>query len=203
MKRVILVVLMGLLVCSLALVGCSAATTSETMPKSIVISTYQHGTVGHVAGSAIATVVSIHTPMVAHAKPVTGATVQHPTVNRGENHTGICTFPDLEQAWSGVGEFTESHTNLRHLAYLLSHDLPFSIYSSTIVNEATAYEVTKEMFENAEELKPAHQDLSGFTGEAMVSRIPAAPFHPGAIRLYQEKGVWTKELEDHQKKYIP
>jgi len=86
---------------------------------------------------------------------------------------------------------------------VLSHDLPFTFYASTNLSDEAAYQVVKAVFENAEEMKPLHVVMSRFEGKTMASRVPTAPFHNGAIRLYKEKDVWSQELEDYQKKSSP
>ena len=61
------------------------------------------------------------------------------------------------------------------------------------MNDETAYQLTKAMFENLDDAHAVNQGLKPLTLEnAFVSL--AAPLHPGAVRYYEEAGV---EIPDH------
>ncbi|MBI4321859.1 MAG: TAXI family TRAP transporter solute-binding subunit [Chloroflexi bacterium] len=70
--------------------------------------------------------------------------------------------------------------------------------ASTHMNDDAAYAITKSMWDNLPKLQPVHSLLAGLTHERFVSRDATIPFHPGAIKFYKEKGVWTKEMDDLQ-----
>jgi len=61
-----------------------------------------------------------------------------------------------------------------------------------VVNEAMdeqlAYEIVRAMFENQDDLAAAHPAANDLTLETAVQNSPL-PFHPGAIRYYEEQGV--------------
>lgn len=50
------------------------------------------------------------------------------------------------------------------------------------------YTITKEVFENLEQLKKIHPVLSGLTRESMLEGL-TAPIHNGAMKYYKEKGM--------------
>ena len=66
------------------------------------------------------------------------------------------------------------------------------------VSDAAIYEITKAIWENNAELleKPG---LFEWTQAKFLTKEPRLPYHPGAIKFYQEMGVWTKDMEDFQK----
>jgi uncharacterized protein len=77
----------------------------------------------------------------------------------------------------------------------------FVLAGNTQLSEAAAYEIVKALWEHYRELHPIYQWLKDwapptFTNEAVV------PFHPGAVRLYKEKGVWTPALEQNQQRLM-
>ena len=63
--------------------------------------------------------------------------------------------------------------------------------------EETAYTVIKALLENYKELLPVHKDFYGWTPERAV-RDMGMPYHPGAIKYYKEKGLWSSEMEQRQ-----
>ena len=64
------------------------------------------------------------------------------------------------------------------------------------------YHITKALWENYKELAPVHPRLKFWTPNRFASARAVVPYHPGSIKWYKEKGVWTQELDEHQKKLL-
>ena len=77
-----------------------------------------------------------------------------------------------------------------------------SIYIATHADmpEDFVYELTKMVWENFDEFAAIHPVAGLFSPEA-VKRTNYA-YHPGAIKYYKEKGVWTEELDERQAKIL-
>jgi hypothetical protein len=63
-----------------------------------------------------------------------------------------------------------------------------TICTSADVPDDVIYTVTKEVFENIEELRKLHPALAVLTRENMMQGL-SAPLHPGAIKYFQEVGL--------------
>jgi hypothetical protein len=62
------------------------------------------------------------------------------------------------------------------------------------LSDEAAYQVVKAMWENCKDFAPIHVLLKDWTQERFVSREALIPYHPGAVRFYKEKRVWTDEM---------
>jgi TRAP transporter TAXI family solute receptor len=69
-------------------------------------------------------------------------------------------------------------------------------------SEKASYEIAKALWEHCAELAPSHPLLRTWKQENMVNATLKVPYHPGAIRLYKEKGAWTPEMEKSQQEFL-
>lgn len=58
------------------------------------------------------------------------------------------------------------------------------------VSEDVVYKVTKTLHERADKMRAATPALGFFEQEAMAKNLDPIQYHPGAIRFYQEAGLW-------------
>jgi uncharacterized protein len=66
------------------------------------------------------------------------------------------------------------------------------LFVNAEMNEQLAYDILATIFDNLEEVKAIHPEAEKLSLEAAVTGS-SIPFHPGAIRFYQERGVWQGE----------
>ena len=63
-----------------------------------------------------------------------------------------------------------------------------TVVTSADVDESIVYALTREVFENLDELKTQHPAFEFLTREAMLQGL-SAPLHPGAVKYYKEAGL--------------
>ncbi len=73
-----------------------------------------------------------------------------------------------------------------------------SIVASTHMSDELAYTIIKTWWEHWKELEPIHPQLRGWNPDVFVQEIATIPYHPGAIKLYKEKGKWSAEMDRNQ-----
>ncbi|WP_299314112.1 TAXI family TRAP transporter solute-binding subunit [uncultured Halomonas sp.] len=73
--------------------------------------------------------------------------------------------------------------------------IPNVLAVSSEMDEELAYQITKMLFEQTDELIAVHPAANDTTVEFSVNSTPVA-FHPGALRYYEEVGA---EVQDHQR----
>ncbi len=61
----------------------------------------------------------------------------------------------------------------------------------------TVYKVTKVLFDNIDEFHGFHAAAKEWTLSEAIEP-PTIPYHPGAIRYFEEKKAWTDALQKHQ-----
>ena len=82
----------------------------------------------------------------------------------------------------------------------VAYDIYFATHkgaSDQLVNA-----VLKPIWDNAEKLQPMHPGFKEWTRERAASAEVTLPYHPAAIKFYQEKGVWKKEMDQAQQKLL-
>jgi len=71
--------------------------------------------------------------------------------------------------------------------YSLAYDAV--VFASTKTPDDLVYRVVKTIYENKAELGASFAPFNMIEQREIAKRIPI-PYHPGAIRFYQEKGMW-------------
>jgi TRAP transporter TAXI family solute receptor len=73
-------------------------------------------------------------------------------------------------------------------------DNPVSVVQNILVANASmpdkvAYDIVKTLFEKKPELIAVHREAENFVLEAQTNKNSPIPWHPGALKYFQEKGV--------------
>ncbi len=69
--------------------------------------------------------------------------------------------------------------------------------ASSRLSEDAVYQVTKTLFDNIDEFHGFHASAREWTLKETLEE-PKIPYHPGAVRYFKEKGLWTPEMEKEQ-----
>lgn len=83
-------------------------------------------------------------------------------------------------------------TGVEKEQYLWAFDI-YLIAREDLPVEA-AYQAVKALWENHKELGAIHVLLKDWTTDKFATNEALIPYHPGAIKFYKEKGVWTDEM---------
>jgi len=78
---------------------------------------------------------------------------------------------------------------IREPAVLIGYD--FTLFSNKNVPDKVVYDVTKALFEGEKDLHAVSAVWRSFNGKRMAKNQDV-PMHPGAVKLYKEKGVWKR-----------
>ncbi len=73
-------------------------------------------------------------------------------------------------------------------AYLVGYQ--YALLTHKDVPDEVVYRAVKTLYENKGALAKAHGIFNRFNPKKMPASLRGASFHPGAIRFYQEAGVW-------------
>ena len=80
--------------------------------------------------------------------------------------------------------------------------VPIVIQASTHMPEDAAYALVKAWWDHYKELEPIHPQFRGWVPDVYVTKLTTIPYHPGAIKFYKEKGVWTDEYNKMQERLL-
>ena len=70
------------------------------------------------------------------------------------------------------------------------------------VPDAVVEAALKSVWENTDKLAPIHPLFKEWTRERAVAHEATIPYHPGAVRFYKERKVWTAEMDAVQQKLL-
>lgn len=92
------------------------------------------------------------------------------------------------------------NAGIRENTNLLEYD--FYLVGRSNLSEATVYEIVKNLWDNNKELTAINNNLKDWTTDHFVVDNFTIPYHPGAIKFYKEKGLWTSALEQRQQELL-
>ncbi len=70
------------------------------------------------------------------------------------------------------------------------------------LDEALVYRITRTLWEQNRKLWPLHSAFEEWATRRYVDPGVTIPYHPGAIRLYREKGAWTRPMDEVQARLL-
>jgi TRAP transporter TAXI family solute receptor len=82
----------------------------------------------------------------------------------------------------------------------VAYDIHFATHKAAPDQVVTT--ILKAIWDNTEKLQPVHPGFKEWTRERAASADVTIPYHPGAIKFYQEKGAWKKEMDQAQQKLL-
>jgi uncharacterized protein len=80
---------------------------------------------------------------------------------------------------------------------------PQVVFSHANADEEAVYQMTKALYEGKETLQSTFPPFAAFEPEEMAGDIGVSEFHPGAIRFYEEAGIWQTPGEDTNEGMVP
>lgn len=72
---------------------------------------------------------------------------------------------------------------------------PFYLVAGADVSDETVYRTVEAIYENIDELRNISGVFKRWYPEQMIGADITLPVHPGARRFYEEKGMWTDEVQ--------
>lgn len=69
------------------------------------------------------------------------------------------------------------------------------------LGDDVVYLMVKTLIENYNELKAVNSVMADWKPEVAVQELPV-PYHPGAIKYYKEKGLWSAKMDQLQQKLL-
>jgi len=73
----------------------------------------------------------------------------------------------------------------------------YTIVANSELPDDFVYAVTKAILDHVPELSKFHPEANAYVDDPLGPRA-VLPYHPGAVKYFKEKGIWTKELEKLQ-----
>ncbi|ALU41425.1 TRAP ABC transporter substrate-binding protein (plasmid) [Kocuria flava] len=100
-----------------------------------------------------------------------------------------------------VGEITNgAGMEKGESARVLEYTIPITTTASRDADEV--YHLVKAIVENYEHYEGTTPDTKQFSFDAVLKEPLVVPFHEGTVRYFEERGVWTEELERKNQELI-
>jgi TRAP transporter TAXI family solute receptor len=78
---------------------------------------------------------------------------------------------------------------------------PSTLHTTADLPDDIAYLTVKTLLEKHEELIPASPYMKQYSPDRAVRRMPVL-YHPGAVRYYKEKNLWSREMDELQTRLL-
>jgi uncharacterized protein len=78
---------------------------------------------------------------------------------------------------------------------ILTVGTPVFLFAAARVPDEVIYNLLKSLIDNRADFCTIHPELRDLSTETMISYPHAIPWHPGAIKCYREKGIWTNAMD--------
>lgn len=85
---------------------------------------------------------------------------------------------------------------IREKTNLLNYE--FYLVGRSALNDTTVYTIIKSLWDNNKDLTAINKNLSDWTTDNFVVENFTLPYHPGAVKFYKEKNLWTPALDKRQ-----
>jgi TRAP transporter TAXI family solute receptor len=104
--------------------------------------------------------------------------------------------PGYYPAWVKKGEAVAVTEDICVIAY------DVYVTAGKGVPDGVAETMLRSVWENADKLKPLHPVFKLWTRERMPTHDVTLPYHPGAVRFFKERRLWTPEMERAQQQLL-
>lgn len=122
-------------------------------------------------------------------------------LNINNSPEGIKAYQDIYPASIVLIEPAPDLTGVKEPTYMAAFE-DLLVANKDLVSDEDAYNIVKTLWENNEEMRGVHVNLSYVTTDKFATTGAPMPFHPGAIKFYKEKGVWSPELEAKNQEFL-
>ncbi len=164
--------------------------------KPVPVKTITDGVKAVIEGRADAASIAFRTPVVEELQAKKGARFLPVDPSSEAEKRAKSVFPGYPFKVSpGPG-----NTGIEKEQHLWAYDNYIVVRED--LSENTVYQIMKALWDHYSELASFHAGLKDLKTGMFVSKEALIPYHAGAIKLYKEKGVWTKDMEALQKRLL-
>jgi len=122
-------------------------------------------------------------------------------LNINNSPDGIKAYQDIYPAAMILVEPAPDLTGVKEPTHMAAFEDLF-VANKDLISDEDAYKIVKTLWENNEEMRKVHVNLSYVTTDKFATTGAPMPFHPGAIKFYKEKGVWSPELDAKNQEFL-